>query len=191
MTEPDGVFVHPAGLCESDDVGAGTRVWAFAHVMAGAVVGRDCNVCDHAFVEAGAVVGDRVTLKTSVQICDRVTIEDDVFLGPGVVFTNDLVPRAAHKNEPELFLSTRVRRGASLGANTTVRCGVTIGEGAFVGAGAVVLVDVADRAVVVGNPARHIGWMCDCGTRLDDTLVCAACGRTYTSSDGGLVLRVP
>jgi acetyltransferase-like isoleucine patch superfamily enzyme len=178
-------------LCESDDVGEGTRIWAFAHVMEGAVVGRDCNVCDHAFVETGAVVGDRVTIKTAVQICDKVAIADDVFLGPGVAFTNDLVPRAAHKHDPESFLSTIVRRGASLGANATVRCGVTIGEAAFVGAGAVVLDDVADRSVVVGNPARHIGWMCDCGTRLDDTLACPTCGRSYARGEDGLVLRDP
>jgi UDP-2-acetamido-3-amino-2,3-dideoxy-glucuronate N-acetyltransferase len=188
VTVPEGVFVHPSGLCESDDVGEGTRVWAFAHVMEGAVVGRDCNVCDHAFVETGAVVGDRVTIKNAVLLWDKVTIEDDVFLGPGVVFTNDVDPRAAHKKDPSRFLPTLVRRGATVGANATVRCGVTIGEAAFVGAGAVVLEDVADRAVVVGNPARQIGWMCDCGAKLGDTLRCATCGRSFSKREQGLRL---
>src|SRR4051812_8109221 len=113
MADSDPVFVHEKGLCESDDVGGGTRVWAFAHVMKGAVVGSGCNIGDHAFIESGARIGSRVTVKNAVLVWDKVTIEDDVFLGPNVVFTNDRNPRAAFKKAPAAFQPTLVRRGAS------------------------------------------------------------------------------
>jgi len=172
------VFVHPMGLCESSSVGPGTRVWAFAHVMTGAVVGAGCNIGDHAFIERGARIGDRVTVKNAVLVWDRVTIEDDVFLGPNAVFTNDLVPRAARKKAPDELLPTLVKRGATVGANATIVCGVTIGEHAFVAAGAVVTRDVPAHALVAGNPARPVGWVCACGERLDPELSCR-CGRKY------------
>jgi acetyltransferase-like isoleucine patch superfamily enzyme len=175
------VFVHEKALCESDDVGPRTRVWAFAHIMKGAHVGADCNVGDHAFIESGARIGDRVTVKNCVLVWDKVTIEDEVFVGPNAVFTNDRVPRVAFKNPPESFLPTLVRRGASIGANATIVCGVTIGEQAFVGAGSVVTRDVPAYALVVGSPARSIGWMCACGAKLGTDLHCA-CGRRYRSS---------
>jgi UDP-2-acetamido-3-amino-2,3-dideoxy-glucuronate N-acetyltransferase len=180
------VFVHPAGLCESDSVGSGTRVWAFAHVMAGAVVGAGCNVCDHAFIETGAVVGDRVTVKNNVLIWDGVVVEDDVFLGPNVVFTNDLRPRAHVKKSGSELDRTVVRAGATLGAGVTVVCGVEIGADAFVAAGSVVTADVPAHALVAGNPARPRGWVCRCGERLDDALVCGACGLRYAQSADGL-----
>ena len=163
----DAVFVHPQGLCESDDVGPGTRVWAFAHVLPGAVIGVDCNIGDHAFVEGGARIGDRVTVKNGVLVWDGVTIEDDVFLGPGVVFTNDLKPRAHIKRGGDQLLPTLVREGVTLGANATVVCGVTIGAHAFVAAGAVVTRDVPDFAFMAGNPAVQRGSVCKCGERLD------------------------
>lgn len=181
MTEAD-VFVHERGLCESESVGRGTRIWAFAHVMAGAVVGARCNICDHAFIESGACLGDGVIVKNGVQVYDRVTVEDDVFLGPNMIFTNDPTPRAAYKRPPEDFLPTRVRRGASIGANATIVCGNTIGANAFVGAGSVVVRDVPAHALVVGNPARRIGWMCACGLRLPASLVCE-CGRSHRLVD--------
>lgn len=189
-TLPPSVRVHERALCESTDVGPRTRVWAFAHVMAGARVGADCNIGDHAFIETGAVLGDRVTVKNAVLVWDRVTVEDDVFLGPNMVFTNDLVPRNAFRKGPESFLPTVVRRGASIGANVTVVCGVTIGEAAFVGAGAVVTHDVPARALVIGNPARFAGWMCDCGERLPEALACS-CGRAFrlVSESAGLALE--
>jgi acetyltransferase-like isoleucine patch superfamily enzyme len=172
------VYVHPKGLCESSTVGPGTRVWAFAHVMERAVVGADCNIGDHAFVEAGARLGDRVTVKNAVLVWDQVTVEDDVFLGPNAVFTNDLTPRAGRKKSPDEFLPTLVRRGATVGANATVICGTTIGAHAFVAAGAVVTRDVPAHALVAGNPAQRVGWVCTCGGRLDATLTCP-CGRSY------------
>jgi UDP-2-acetamido-3-amino-2,3-dideoxy-glucuronate N-acetyltransferase len=177
------VFVHDRGLCESEEVGAGTRIWAFAHIMRGARVGERCNICDHAFVEGGAVVGDHVTVKNGVMLWDKVTIEDYVFIGPGAVFTNVVKPRAAIKRRPDEFAATLVRRGASIGANATIVCGTTVGAFAFIGAGAVVTRDVAPYAIVVGSPARRVGWMCECGERLPRDLRCA-CGRTYRERDG-------
>jgi acetyltransferase-like isoleucine patch superfamily enzyme len=179
------VFVHERALCESDDVGPRTRVWAFAHVMKGAVVGADCNLGDHAFVESGARIGDRVTVKNAVLIWDKVVVEDDVFLGPNMVFTNDMNPRAAFKKPASEFLPTLVKRGVSIGANATIVCGLTIGENAFVGAGTVVIHDVPAYALVVGNPAHQIGWMCACGERLGESLSCA-CGRRYVRAGDAL-----
>jgi acetyltransferase-like isoleucine patch superfamily enzyme len=182
------IFVHEKALCESTAVGPRTRIWAFAHVMRGAVIGADCNICDHAFIETGAIVGDRVIVKNNALVWDKVTLEDDVFVGPNAVFTNDFIPRAAFKNPPELFLPTHVRRGASIGANATIVCGVTIGAQALIGAGAVVIRDVPAHALVVGNPARRTGWLCACGKKLPSKLACA-CGRRYrlASATAGLV----
>lgn len=172
------VSVHPKGLCESVVVGARTRVWAFAHVLAGARIGEDCNICDHVFVESGVVIGNRVTVKNGVLLFDGVTVEDEVFLGPGMVFTNDLRPRVGVREGTGHLVATVVRRGATIGANATIVCGTSIGERAFVAAGAVVAADVAPHALVAGSPARQLGWVCWCGSRLDPTLSCG-CGRRY------------
>lgn len=176
------VFVHERALCESTEVGPGTRIWAFAHVMKGAVVGADCNIGGHAFVEGGARLGDRVTVKNAVLLWDKVTVEDEVFLGPNIVFTNDLNPRVAFKKSPEEFLPTLVKRGASIGANATIVCGITIGEFAMIGAGAVVSTGVPAHALAVGNPARRVGWVCECGRTLPSDLNCS-CGRRYRLVD--------
>ena len=188
MSVDPSVFVHPNALVESDDIGARTRVWAFAHIMPGAVVGSDCNICDHAFIESGARLGDRVTVKNNVLVWDKVTVEDEVFLGPNAVFTNDLAPRVAFKKKPEDFVPTLVKRGATIGANSTIVCGVTIGEQAMIGAGSVVVADVQPHALVVGNPARRIGWACLCGTTLDQKLRCPSCGRRFAETSAGLKL---
>lgn len=150
-------YVHPQGLCESTDVGAGTRVWAFAHVLKGARLGADCNICDHVFVENDVVVGDRVTIKCGVQLWDGLRVEDDVFIGPNATFTNDRFPRS--KQYPEKFAQTTIGRGASIGANATILPGVTIGQYAMIGAGAVVTRSVPPHAIVVGNPARITGYV--------------------------------
>ncbi len=157
-TTPARFFVHPDGKVEASEIGARTRVWAFAHILEGARIGADCNICDHTFIEGGAVVGDRVTVKCGVQLWNGVTLEDDVFVGPNATFTNDAFPRS---RRPVEFARTLVRRGASIGANATLLPGVTIGAGAMVGAGAVVTRDVPARAIVVGNPAAVSGFVND------------------------------
>ncbi|MBV2180182.1 MAG: WxcM-like domain-containing protein [Castellaniella sp.] len=150
-------FVHALGLCESPSVGAGTRIWAFAHVLPNARIGVDCNICDHVFIENDVVVGDRVTIKCGVQLWDGISVEDDVFVGPNVTFTNDRFPRS--KQYPETFLRTKVEWGASIGANATILPGLTIGQSAMVGAGAVVTRSVPPHAIVTGNPARIVGYV--------------------------------
>jgi UDP-2-acetamido-3-amino-2,3-dideoxy-glucuronate N-acetyltransferase len=151
------VFVHPMGLCESETVGDGTRVWAFAHVLPGAEIGDDCNICDHVFIEGDVVVGSRVTVKCGVQLYDGLRVEDDVFIGPNATFTNDPFPRS--KQRPAQFARTVIRRGASIGANATILPGLEVGEGAMVGAGATVTRSVPPHAIVVGNPARIAGYV--------------------------------
>ena len=172
------VFIHPQALVESESIGPGTRIWAFAHVMNGAVVGRQCNICDHAFIESKVKIGDAVTIKNGVALWDLVTIEDRVFIGPYAVFTNDRRPRAAVKRGPGHLVSTLVREGASVGANATIVAGVTIGRYAMIGAGTVVLHDVPEQAMVVGNPARLAGYVCICGEVLDTDFRCP-CGRRF------------
>jgi acetyltransferase-like isoleucine patch superfamily enzyme len=186
---PDGVFVHERGLCESETVGAGTRIWAHAHVMRGAVVGRDCNIGEGSFVESGAVLGNHCTVKNGVAVWDKVVCEDYVFLGPDVALTNDFLPRAAFKKDPATeFRPTLLREGSSIGANATIVCGVHIGRHAMVGAGAVVTRDVPDFALVVGCPARAIAWVGRYGERLefDDAglATCARTGDVYRLQDG-------
>lgn len=150
-------FVHPNGLCESPNIGEGTRIWAFAHVLPNARIGSGCNICDGVFIENDVTVGNNVTVKCGVQLWDGVTLEDDVFVGPNATFTNDLRPRS--KVYPEAFLRTVVEKGASIGANATILPGVRIGRNAMVGAGAVVTRSVPPNAVVVGNPAKIVGYV--------------------------------
>jgi acetyltransferase-like isoleucine patch superfamily enzyme len=178
-------FVHPHALVETESIGEGTRVWAFAHVMKGATVGKNCNICDHAFVESNVTVGDGVTIKNGVSIWDGVSLDDHVFVGPNAVFTNDRNPRAEVKKGPDQFVSTKVLEGASIGANVTVVCGVTVGRYAFIGAGAVVVRDIPSYSLMVGNPARQIGFMCECGEKLTESLSCT-CGRRFERDAGGL-----
>src|SRR4051812_10638810 len=140
-------FHHPMSIVESPNVGDGTRVWAFAHVLPGAAIGRDCNICDHVFIENDVIVGDRVTIKSGVQLWDGLRVEDDVFIGPNATFTNDPFPRSRH--QPERFQVTTVKRGASIGANATILPGRVIGQYSMIGAGAVVMHDVPPYAIVV------------------------------------------
>ena len=148
--------VHPSGICESDQVGDNTRIWAFSHVLPGARIGVDCNINDHVFIENDVVVGDRVTVKSGVQLWDGVRLGDDVFVGPNATFTNDPFPRS--KQYPEAFAETVVGPGASIGGHAVILPGIRIGRRAMIGAGAVVVRDVPAHAIVVGNPARIVGY---------------------------------
>ncbi|WP_193040762.1 WxcM-like domain-containing protein [Pseudomonas sp. K2] len=170
MTESaSDVFVHSHALCESQNIGKGTRLWAFTHILPSARLGKDCNVCDQVFIENDVIIGNRVTIKCGVQIWDGIEIEDDVFIGPNVTFTNDRFPRS--KIYPEFFSKTIIRKGASLGANATILPGITIDSNAMVGAGAVVTRSVPPNAIVVGNPAKIIGYVnAKPGSTSNDTL---------------------
>jgi UDP-2-acetamido-3-amino-2,3-dideoxy-glucuronate N-acetyltransferase len=185
MSNPAGRY-HPAAMVESDDVGEGTRVWAFAHVMRGARVGKDCNLGEGVFVEGGVIIGDDVIVKNGVALYDRVVIEDEVFLGPHCVFTNDLRPRAGrHKRPATTWAPTRIGRGATVGANATIVCGHDVGPYAMVAAGAVVTRNVPPYRLVAGVPARAIGFVCACGESLPASLTCA-CGLAYERDGDGL-----
>lgn len=189
------IFVHPAALCESERVGSGTRVWAHAHIMNGAVIGTDCNVCDQVFVESGVIVGDRVTIKNRALLFEGVTVGDDAFIGPGVMFTNDRYPRSArmpelrghYKSKEDWLVHTQVGRGVSIGAGAIIICGVHIGAFAMIGAGAVVTKDVPAHRLVVGQPARAVGWACTCGSPLRETLNCTHCDRAFEMDNEELV----
>lgn len=171
-------------------VGNGTKIWHFSHVMPGAAIGAHCSLGQNVFVAARAVIGDHVKIQNNVSVYEGVVLEDYVFCGPSVVFTNVVTPRSAvPRNRPEDYSRTIVRRGATIGANATIVCGVTIGEYAFVGAGAVVTRDVPAYALVYGNPARVYGYACRCGEPF--TLVlergsCRSCGASYEMSAGEL-----
>jgi acetyltransferase-like isoleucine patch superfamily enzyme len=150
-------YIHPKAICESSNIGENTRIWAFAHVLSNAVIGSDCNLCDGVFVENDVVVGDRVTIKCGVQLWDGVVIENDVFIGPNVTFTNDKFPRS--KTYPEYFARTTICKDASIGANATILPGITVGRKAMIGAGSVVTRSVPPNAIVVGNPAKIVGYV--------------------------------
>ena len=181
----EGVFVHAAAIVETEQIGAGTRIWAFTHIMKGALIGKNCNIGDHCFVESGAKIGDNVTVKNGNMIWDGITLEDGVFVGPHVFFTNDVYPRSGRLPEArkrygsrEWLRPTLVRKGASLGAGAIVLAGVTLDEFCMVGAGAVVTKDIPAHALVVGNPARFRGWVCRCGLPLTfrgERAVCEGC----------------
>ena len=157
--------IHPLSDVQSQNIGNRTRIWQFCVVLPGAVIGSNCNICANVLIENDVVVGDNVTIKSGVQLWDGVRIEDNVFIGPNVTFTNDLVPRS--KVYPKSFLRTIIKKGASIGANSTIVAGHTIGEYAFIGAGSVVTKDIPANTVWYGNPARHKGYITNDGILLD------------------------
>jgi len=181
-------FAHETAVIDDGcKIGAGTKIWHFSHIMTGCEIGEKCNIGQNVVVSPGVVLGENVKVQNNVSIYTGVICEDDVFLGPSMVFTNILNPRSAVIRKDQ-YVNTLVRKGASIGANATIVCGITIGEYAFIGAGAVVVKDVDDYALVLGNPARHIGWMSEFGHRLDfdkeGVAICPESGEQYFLNDG-------
>jgi UDP-2-acetamido-3-amino-2,3-dideoxy-glucuronate N-acetyltransferase len=182
-------FVHESSYVDEGAViGEGTKVWHFTHVMPGARIGKKCVLGQNVNVGSKAVLGDRVKVQNNVSLYDDVVLEDDVFCGPSCVFTNVINPRSFVERKHE-YLRTHVKRGASIGANATIVCGVTLGEYCFVGAGSVVTKDVPAFALVHGNPARVRGWMCECGVKLGEDLACPECGKRYGRNEKGLCMN--
>ena len=190
MTSHANVYIHPSSVIDEPcQIGAGTRIWHFCHVMPEAVIGDNCALGQNTFVARGVRIGNGVRIQNNVSIYEGVTLEDDVFCGPSCVFTNVINPRSAVSRRDE-FMETLVRRGASIGANVTIVCGNTIGSYAFIGAGAVVTRDVPDYALMVGVPARRVGWMCSCGEKVEGhegSVTCEQCGARYTMDTDRLV----
>jgi UDP-2-acetamido-3-amino-2,3-dideoxy-glucuronate N-acetyltransferase len=183
-------FAHPtAVLDDGAEIGSDTRIWHFVHVCSGGRIGRNVTLGQGVFVGSRAVIGDGCKIQNNVSVYDDVTLEDGVFCGPSAVFTNVANPRAFINRKSE-YRATLVRRGASLGANCTVICGVTIGQFAFVAAGAVITKDVPDYALMAGVPARRVGWMSEAGARLGPDLRCPIDGRQYRLTAGGSLVRV-
>lgn len=173
-------FVHESSYVDEPvQIGKGTKIWHFSHVQSGAVIGEQCSLGQNVNISNHVRIGNGVKIQNNVSVYEGVELEDHVFCGPSMVFTNDLTPRSKYPKGPAGYRKTLVKHGASIGANATIVCGNTIGQWAMVASGAVVTKDVAPYALVAGVPARQIGWVCECGRPLDETLVCPDCGREY------------
>jgi UDP-2-acetamido-3-amino-2,3-dideoxy-glucuronate N-acetyltransferase len=193
------VFIHSSAIVETARIGEGTRIWAYTHVMSDVTIGADCNVGEHCFIESGATIGNQVTIKNGNMVWEGVHLEDGVFVGPLVVFTNDLYPRSPRLPQVQTRYADRgwlkptlIKRGASLGAGSVILAGLTIGEFCMVGAGSIVNRSLPPHALVVGAPARRRGWVCRCGQPLafsNDAAMCAQCGLEFIKTDDGVELR--
>mgnify|MGYP001168847084 CR=1 FL=1 len=180
-------YVHETTCIDSEvEIGAGTTIWHFCHIQAGARLGQNCSLGQNVNIGNNVTIGNGCRIQNNVSVYEGVLLEDYVFCGPSCVFTNDLTPRAKYPKGHENFIKTHVKKGASIGANATIVCGVTVGEWAMVAAGAVVTKDVKNYALVVGVPARQIGWVCECGQVLSEDFTCQHCFRTYRLSPSGL-----
>jgi UDP-2-acetamido-3-amino-2,3-dideoxy-glucuronate N-acetyltransferase len=188
-------FVHESSYVdEGAQIGAGTKIWHFCHVMDSAIIGESCNIGQNVFVAADVTIGNNVKIQNNVSLYTGVVVEDDVFLGPSIVLTNVINPRS-HVSRKDEYKSTLIKKGASVGANATIVCGVTLGRYCFVGAGSVVTRDVPDYALIYGNPSRVQGWMCQCGVRLEfemidgrEQAVCPECGDKYLKEEQVITL---
>ncbi|MED4599482.1 acyltransferase [Paenibacillus validus] len=170
-------YKHPNALVETDNIGRDTRIWAFSHILQGAVIGENCNINDQTFIENDVIIGNNVTVKSGVYIWDGVRIEDNVFIGPNVTFTNDLKPRS--KQYPKKFEQTIIEEWASIGANATIIAGNRIGKYSMIGAGSVVTKDIPNNTLWYGNPAKMRGYVCNCGEKLTNELKCNKCKKNY------------
>lgn len=180
------VLIHETAIVDPGaKIGAGTRIWHWTHICTGAVIGANCNIGQNVFIAADVIIGNGCKIQNNVSIYKGVTLEDYVFCGPSMVFTNIFNPRAAIRKMDQVR-NTLVKKGVTLGANCTIVCGNTIGQHAFIGAGAVVTRSVPDYALVAGNPSRQIGWVCVCGQKLSDDLACIYCAKQYHQTDNGL-----
>jgi UDP-2-acetamido-3-amino-2,3-dideoxy-glucuronate N-acetyltransferase len=191
MSDSDKPFIHESAYVDQGaTIGAGTKIWHFCHIMPGAVIGARCSLGQNVVVMNGTRIGENCKIQNNVSIYEGVELEDDVFCGPSMVFTNVLNPRS-HVSRKHEYRKTLVHRGSSIGANATIVCGTTLGEYSFIAAGAVVTRDVQDYALMVGVPARRVGWMCQCGERLPDSGVgrCEACGTEYERAGDGIRQR--
>ena len=180
-------MIHQLADVQSNNIGEGTKIWQFSVVLKGAVIGSNCNICSHTFIEDDVIIGHNVTLKNGVYIWNGIRIEDNVFIGPSVAFTNDVYPRSKHRATP---VATIIFKGASLGANSSIRCGITIGKYAMIGMGAVVTKNVPDYALVVGNPAKIVGWVDELGNKLkmiDEDLWQSANGKMFKKIDDMMI----
>jgi len=182
------IFIHPSAIVETNDIGEGSKIWAFVHVLNGVEIGREANICDHCFIENGVKIGNYVTIKCGVWLWDGVTVGDNVFIGPSVTFTNDLFPRSKNKNYQKK--ETILENGCSIGANSTILAGIKIGKHAMIGAGSVVTKDVRDYELVYGNPAKQNGYICKCGKKLklDNEKANCECGLCFKKEDNVLKL---
>ena len=178
--------MHPtAEIDEGSIIGSGTKIWHFSHILSGSKIGEECNIGQNVVICPDVTIGNNCKVQNNVSIYKGVTLEDGVFCGPSMVFTNIYNPRAEIRMMDQVR-PTLVKKGATIGANATIICGVTVGRYAFIGAGAVVTKDISDYVLVAGNPAKQIGWICECGERLDDGLKCRECGKEYKKSKSGL-----
>lgn len=181
------VFIHPASIVDTTSIGQNSKIWAFVHILRGAKIGRNTNICDHCYIENEVILGDNVTVKCGVWLWDGISAEDNVFIGPSVTFTNDLYPRSKNINYKKK--NTLLKKGCSIGANATILAGITIGKYAMIGAGAVVTKNVSDFELVYGNPAILKGYVCKCGKKinLSNDIIKCDCGCSFIKNKDGFL----
>lgn len=183
-------YIHESSYVDSNaKIGQGTKIWHFTHIDENAIIGQNCTLGQNCFIAKSVTIGDNVKIQNNVSVYQGVVLEDYVFCGPSVVFTNDLNPRSKYPKGVSSYLKTIVKFGASIGANATIVCGITIGNNAFIAAGSVVTKDVKNHSLALGIPAKHYCWICECGEKLISSLICPSCQRKYLENENGLVER--